>query len=510
MNFKNPILSGMYPDPSICRRGEDYFLVTSGFEYFPALPIFHSKDLVHWEQIGHGIDRVEQTPIDVTVASGQAGTYAPTIRYHDGWFYLICTLIRTQGKSGNFLLKTQDPFKGWGDPIWIPIPGIDPTIVWDDKKVYITASRYEAKPGVDWHTIVYLQEVDAQTYQPIGEMIDLTDGALHNATAAEAPHIYERNGFYYLIVAEGGTGHHHAVTVFRSNQIEGPYKVAGANPILTHRHLGQDYPIVGTGHADFVETQNGEFWMVCLAMRPYGGYHYNLGRETFLVPMTWENGWPIISKGHGKVLDEYPVPDLPPGKPAAVKPPWTSAGLGLEWNFLRSPRETWWSLTERPGSLSMKLLPAKLSEYEPVAFVGRRQQHMNFQCSVVMDCTPGAEDTVGMTVLYSDDFHFRFVRTASKIQLIKRERGDDSTVAEAAYTGATIALQISAVGQDYSFSYGANAQSLKVLAKEDGHMLSAATAGGFVGTYVGLYGSSNGATSTNKAYFKDFVYQGKS
>jgi xylan 1,4-beta-xylosidase len=135
---------------------------------------------------------------------------------------------------------------------------------------------------------------------------------------------------------------------------------------------------------------------------------------------------------------------------------------------------------------------------------------MNFQCSVVMDCTPGAEDTVGMTVLYSDDFHFRFVRTASKIQLIKRERGDDSMVAEAAYAGGSISLQISAVGQDYSFSYGANAQSLKVLAKEDGSMLSAATAGGFVGTYVGLYGSSNGAASTNKAHFKDFVYQGKS
>jgi xylan 1,4-beta-xylosidase len=511
MNFTNPILSGMYPDPSICRRGEDYFLVTSSFEYFPALPVFHSRDLVNWVQIGHGIDRVEQMPIDTLQPSGQNGTYAPTIRYHDGWFYLVCTIVRGIEKSGNFVVKTQDPFKGWSEPIWIAgTEGIDPSLFFEDGKVYLTAARHRPKAGVDWHTEVYLQELNAKTFQPISEPIFLTDGAVHNATAAEAAHIYERNGFYYLLVAEGGTAHNHAVTIFRASAIEGPYKVGAVNPILTHRHLGKDFPIVGTGHADFVETQNGEFWMVCLAMRPYGGYHYNLGRETFLMPMVWEDGWPIVSKGHGQVLSQYPRPNLPASQPAAPPAQDFGSKLGLEWNFLRSPTQTWWSLTERPGSLSMRLLPAKLSEPENLAFIARRQQHMSFSAQVVMECAATGTECAGMALFYSDDFHFRWVYTGGRLELIERRAGQETIVATspALTSPATspITLGIQATGQDYSFTYSQGNRPAQTLATVDGRMLSAATAGGFVGTYIGLYVSSQGQKSEKKAYFRSFRY----
>ncbi len=510
-HFNNPILSGMYPDPSICRHGEDYFLVTSSFEYFPALPVFHSRDLVNWVQIGHGIDRVEQLTIDTLQPSGQNGTYAPTIRYHDGWFYLVCTIVRGVEKSGNFVLKTQDPFKGWSKPVWIAgTEGIDPSLFFEDGRVYFTAARHRAKAGIDWHTEIYLQELDARTFQPFSEPILLTDGAVHNATAAEAPHIYKHNGFYYLFIAEGGTAHHHAVTVFRAIAIEGPYKAGAVNPILTHRHLGKDFPIVGTGHADFVETQNGEFWMVCLAMRPYGGYHYNLGRETFLVPMTWEDGWPIVSKGHGQVLSQYTRPNLPSSPTAQHAALSFGDKLGLEWNFLRSPVQTWWSLSERPGTLSMQLLPAKLSEPENLAFIARRQQHMNFSAQVVMECAVIGTECAGMVLFYSDDFHFRLVYTAGRLVLIERRAGLETTVAInttlASPSTSPITLGIQAFSQDYSFTYSQGSKSTQTLAIVDGRMLSAATAGGFVGTYIGLYASSQGQKSSTKAYFKNFRY----
>jgi xylan 1,4-beta-xylosidase len=534
MTFKNPILSGMYPDPSICRNGEDYFLVTSSFEYFPALPVFHSRDLVHWQQIGHGIDRPQQMILDIQRPSSDNGTYAPTIRFHEGWFYLICTVVRSEGKSGhfsgNFVVKTRDPFAGWSEPIWIPeVDGIDPSLFFEDGKVYLTASRYRPLEGIDWHCEVYLQELDSSSFQPISEPQVLTDGAIKNATAAEAPHLYKRDEKYYLFIAEGGTAHNHAVTVFRADAITGPYQVCPQNPILTHRHLGQNFPIVGVGHADWVETQNGECWMVCLGMRPYGGYHYNLGRETFLVPMTWEDGWPVVSAGHGKVLPEYPKPNLPAAPFPDTSLDGTTQGgtvrvstspdstwgfgetLGLEWNFLRTPTQAWWSLLEEPGSLAVQLLPAQLSEPCNVAFIARRQQHMNFRASVTLEFKPNLEshqenpECAGMVLFYSDEFHFRFIKTAHTLELIQRKAGQESSLAKVECPDSIVTLEISALGQEYQFAYGTSEDS-DLLGKVDGRVLSAATAGGFVGTYVGMYASSNGQPSSSTAYFSGFEY----
>jgi len=309
--FHNPILPGCYPDPSICRVGEDYYLVTSTFEYFPGLPIFHSRDLVHWHQIGHVLDRASQLPLDEVRPSG--GLYAPTIRFSNGTFYVINTLVDGKTKSGNFIVTARDPAGPWSEPDWLEAAqGIDPSLFFEDNgKVWYVGTRLRANREYEGHTEIWLQELDLSSMQLVGEIYILWDGALKKAIWAEAPHIYKIHGLYYLMIAEGGTAHNHAVTIARSDKLSGPYEVNPRNPILTHRHLGLDYPIVGTGHADLVETQTGEWWLVCLAMRPYGGYFYNLGRETFLVPVRWEEGWPVVSPGIGRVELTYPAPNLP-------------------------------------------------------------------------------------------------------------------------------------------------------------------------------------------------------
>ena len=193
---------------------------------------------------------------------------------------------------------------------------------------------------------------------------------LKNAHAQEAPHLYKKDGYYYLIIAEGGTGYTHAVTVARSESITGPYESSKRNPILTHRHLGKNSEIANVGHADIIETQNGDWWLVCLASRPYGGHYRNLGRETFLAPMIWEDDWPVMCPDTGKIDLEMERPDLPehlwPSLPAYDS--FESEQLDLRWNFLRTPDESSYSLSERPGYLRLNLRPESTIEYKNPSF----------------------------------------------------------------------------------------------------------------------------------------------
>ncbi|HLS72415.1 MAG TPA: glycoside hydrolase family 43 protein, partial [Actinomycetaceae bacterium] len=291
----NPVLPGCYPDPSICRVGEDFYLVTSTFEYFPGLPVFHSRDLVSWEQLGHVVDRADQLNFDGIASSG--GLYAPTIRHHDGTFWVVCTLVDQQDESrgGNFLMTATDPAGPWSDPVWLDAEGIDPSIFFDDDgRAWLHGTRRAREP--QWHdqTEVWVRELDLAQRELVGLEHVVWSGALRDAVWSEAPHLYKVAGTYYLVTAEGGTEFHHAVSVARANTVTGPYTGNPANPVLTHRHLGRGADIVGVGHADLVEDGDGRWWAVLLGMRTYGGYHYNLGRETFLVPVTWEHGWPVF------------------------------------------------------------------------------------------------------------------------------------------------------------------------------------------------------------------------
>lgn len=514
--YKNPIISGFYPDPSICRVGEDYYLVTSSFEYFPGVPIFHSKDLVNWRQLGHVLDRPEQLNLDQTPNS--RGIYAPTIRYHDGIFYMITTFVVSQtGARKNFYVTATDPAGPWSDPVWLEgAVGIDPSLLFDDDgKVYYTGNRKRlAGQKHKKHNEIWLQELDIEKGELVGPTYSLWDGALKNAHAQEAPHLYKINGWYYLIIAEGGTGHTHAVTIARSRNVTGPYEMTETNPILTHRHLGKDHPIVNVGHADIVETQSGDWWMVALASRPYGGYYRNLGRETFLVPFVWEDGWPIVNPGKGMIESEMAFPNLPehkwPSLPHADS--FETEQLDDRWNFIRTPRGNFWSVTERPGFLRLKAKKETIMEEENPSFVGRRQQHINFFAQTVMEFQPHTDkETAGMVLLQNHNYQFRMevIRQNNQnfIRLIRREAGVDEEIAAKPVDKSKVYLKVEAIGQQYSFYYTTKPFDWELLrAGTDGTILSTDKAGGFVGAYIGMYCSANGGSSDNYADFDWFEY----
>ncbi|CAG9620948.1 glycoside hydrolase family 43 protein [Sutcliffiella rhizosphaerae] len=515
--YKNPILPGFYPDPSICRVGEDYYLVASTFEYFPGVPIFHSKDLVNWQQIGHVLDRPSQLNLDET--PGSKGIYAPTIRYHNGVYYMITTFVVSKtGARKNFFVTATDPAGPWSDPFWLDnAPGIDPSLFFDDDgRVYYTGNRAPAS-GQQYqkHMEIWLQELDLKTKALVGPSYSLWDGALKNAHAQEAPHLYKVGEYYYLIIAEGGTGFTHAVTIARSKNLTGPYEGCKRNPILSHRHLGRNHEITCIGHADIVETHKGDWWMVCLGTRPYGGDYKNLGRESFLVPFEWEDGWPLVNPGKGIVEMEMPFPNLEEKKvpPLLEKDHFDDASLGQQWNFIRTPRGDFWSLTERESHLRLKLKQESLTEELNPSFIGRRQQHQNFAVTSAMEFAPLSEsESAGIVLLQSTDYHFRFVKTrineTEVIQLIERKAGEDRVLAGQIVQSKTLYVKVEAVGQDYSFYYGDSEEEWKELFKDaDGRILSTDVAGGFVGAYIGMYATSNGADSTNHADFDWFEYK---
>ena len=338
VTYRNPVIPGFYSDPSVTRVGNDYYLVTSTFEYFPGIPIFHSKDLVNWKQIGHAIHRPDQLPDGLNI-------FACTIRYHDGTFYVITT---NTGREGNFFVTATDPAGPWSDPVWIDVGGIDPDLFFDDDgKVYVTNSDFN------------LYEIDPKTGRLLseGRRIWATTGGRY----AEAPHLYKKDGWYYLMAAEGGTEEAHSVTLARSHDIRGPYYSNPANPILTHvGAAGQQNPIQGVGHGDMVQTPDGDWWMLFHGYRTVidGGVHHTLGRETCLAPVSWpENGWPQVN-GNGTVTPEMTVPTLPlqpfPPEPSRLE---FDRPLGLEWNHVQIPQADRYLLDERPGYLRLKEPP---------------------------------------------------------------------------------------------------------------------------------------------------------
>ena len=519
--FENPILPGFYPDPSICRVGDDYYLVTSSFEYYPGVPIFHSRDLVHWRQIGHVLDRPSQ--LDLDGVPGSCGIYAPTIRYHQGVFYMITTLRKSyDGNNGlpedfNFIVTTTDPADAWSDPYWLhDALSIDPSLFFDDDgRVWYTGKRIPPQgEQFDGHREIWLQELDLKSMRLVGEKISLWDGALKGAIHVEGPHLYRIDGMYYLLVAEAGTGHNHAVTIARSHSVTGPFEGNPRNPILTHRHLGLDYTIVNTGHGDLIETQHGKWWMVLLASRPYGGYYCNLGRETFLAPVIWEGGWPIVSPGTGRIEAVYPVPELPQTRwsEQSCCDHFDTSYLSDFWNFLRTPRERFWNI-EPAGGLRLQLRPYVISDEVNPSFIGRRQQHINFLARTQMHFTPHHHyECAGLVLLQNERFQFRLLYSLDEdgtgvLRLIKRDGGLDQVLVVTPVSASTLYFKVEALGQAYSFYYATQAEAWQVVMQDvDGRILSTQVADGYVGAYIGLYASSNGIDSYNTAEFHYFEY----
>lgn len=502
--FRNPVLSGSHPDPSICRVGADYYLVTSTFEYFPGLPVHHSQDLVHWRLIGHVLDRADQLDLDGVRASG--GLYAPTIRHHDGIFSVVCTLVDGTGANGNFIVTATDPAGRWSDPVWLPeAVGFDPSLFFDtDGTAWYCATKQLDDMG---HTAVWVQQFDTDKLALTGEQTVVWQGALHGARWSEAPHIHRVGDAYYLLTAEGGTSIEHAVVVARSTQVTGPYVGCERNPVLTARHLGADAPVVATGHADLVETQNGDWWAVLLGVRD--GERGLLGRETFLAPVSWEHGWPVFCPGDGHVRLAERRPTLDDAR--WPTPPrcdsFDDAELAPDWMFVRTPRESWWSLTDRPGWLRLRSRPVALTDLANPSFVCRRVRARDFTAYTALEFAPTSDDeTAGVALLHSPDFQLRLEisgchqRTA---RVVRRAGGVDETAGALPINDGLVRLGVEVHGPDLEFRLN-DGGAWRVVARCDASHLSYRVAGGFFGVVIGMFASSNGNPSSGSADFDWF------
>jgi alpha-N-arabinofuranosidase len=507
MQIKNPILSGFYPDPSACAVGDKFYLVNSSFSYFPGVPIFESTDLKHWHQIGNILDRESQLPLKG--AGMSRGIFAPTIRYHEGTFYMITTNV---DHGGNFVVTATDPAGPWSEPHYIPEAwGIDPSLFFDDDgKCYYIGTRPNPE-GVghngDWY--IYIQELDLETWHLIGEYKLVWNGAMRKAEWPEGPHLYKKDGYYYILHAEGGTGPAHAVCVARSKELWGPYENNLMNPIFTHRHLGKDYPIRYVGHADLIEDTEGNWYAIMLASRPCE-WHTNLGRETFLAKVTWEDGWPVFNAGIGILEDVVTVPLTESEGEELVTAGKDANGIPYNMVMLRNPVE---GMAKGEGDgFRLKLLPYTLAECEPAAYLGVRQKSYHFTAKTTVTFTPEKEgEAAGLAVLQSEAASVAIVYGMfdgkTQVRVIKNAMGTGVEVLQSeAVTADKITFAFVQKGQMGIFSYDAGKGEKVLVFDLSTKFLSTESAGGFVGCTVGMYATANGEESTNTAYFSGIDY----
>jgi xylan 1,4-beta-xylosidase len=513
----NPILAGFYPDPSICRVGADYYIVNSSFAYYPSLPIFHSKDLVNWEQIGAVLDRPEQLNLDSAGVS--RGLFAPTIRYHKGLYYVICTLV---DKGGNFIVTATNPKGPWSNPAWLPeIDGIDPSIFFDDDdKAYIL---YNSIPPNnismhDGHRTIRMNALDAKTLKVIGENKIIINGGTDMAKKPvwiEGPHLIKKDGWYYLICAEGGTSDQHSEVVFRSKKIDADFVSYEKNPILTQRNLNanRENAITNTGHADFVETKDGKWWAVFLGCRPYEQNYFNTGRETFMAPVEWKDDWPIINLGAETVQYTYPI-DAKINAAADkfsgnyfFKDQFSNAILNKRYNFLRTVKEKWYRIDN--GVLEMQVRPQTCSGFDNPSFIGFRQTHLNgYAATEQIFAATNKNEKAGLIVFQNEEHYYYLCQSIENGKPVVQLYKANELLASESISFKNIKavqLKIKAEGNTYSFYFATEKNKWKLLKnKIDAKFLSTQVAGGFVGSLYGLYATSNGMPCTNKVLYNWF------
>ena len=451
----------------------------------------------------------------------------------------ITSRVQLVDKGGNFVVTSEKPEGPWSNPVWLPqINGIDPSLFFDDDgKAYIIYNSIppDDKPLYDGHRTIRMCRFDAAALKIVGEEKIIVNGGVDitkKPVWIEAPHIFKVGGVYYLIAAEGGTAGWHSEVVFKSANVEGPYTPYEKNPILTQRTLDpkREFPVTSTGHADLVQMQNGAWWAVFLGCRPYRPFdqgYYNTGRETFLAPVGWRDGWPVINPDFEKVQYHYPLPIVlpvpdgatPHGGNFTVRDEFNTGKLNFHWELLRIPREKWYSLSERKGFLAMKVRPETCSEPVNPSFVGRRQQHLVGSASVQLEFMPAAENEKAGLLVFQNENHFYYIcksltSGSPVVQLYKSAAGSapgsgmellaSHKLGSGANTKAVL-LKIEAHGNTYSFSFAVDKDTWILLSDNvDATFLSTRIAKGFVGCMYALYATSLGKPSGSTAYFDWF------
>lgn len=535
MQITNPVLRGFNPDPSIVRVDDDYYIATSTFEWFPGVQIHHSRDLVNWRLITRPLCRLSQ--LDMTGNPDSGGVWAPCLTYADGQFWLIYTDVKHHSGAHkithNYLVTSTDITGPWSDPVYLNSSGFDPSLFHDDDgRKWLLNMNWDWRPGVNRFAGILLQEYDHAAGRLVGEIRDIFAGSSLGVT--EGPHLYRRSGYYYLLTAEGGTGHRHAVTIARSRAITGPYEIDPENPVLTAYDRAD--PLKKAGHADIVETPDG-WYMVHLCSRPIGegvrgeadGWS-TLGRETAIQKVEWtDDGWLRLAGGGNTPAVTVPAPRIGTGDDAAAGSPADAASrfafeqidefnadsLGIDWQTLRRPLgPDQMSLTERPGYLRLYGAEPPVSAFRQ-SLVARRQQAFRIQAQTFVEFEPADTKHIAGLICYYNTmkFHYLYV-TAGEIGIMSSTGGTESFPAEGSAivpAGASLAVHLRAT-IDYEalvFEWSADGEGWQQVGPVlDATILSdeLGPGNGFTGAFVGLC-CQDLSGRRRHADFERFVYR---
>lgn len=493
-SFKNPVIPGFSPDPTVCRVGEDYYLSTSTFEMYPGLPIYHSRDLVNWTLIGNALNTPSQLNLEGLNHFG--GLYAPTLRYHEGLFYLTCNVV---GGIGNFVVTAEDPAGPWSEPYIMDDFGIDGDLFFDtDGRLY-----YARQDGGSDGSIV-IAELDSKTFKPLEKFqkIFRNPDYIWN----EGPHIYLIEGKYYLMLAAGGTGRGHTELIAVGDSVRGPFKQSPA-PALSHAKR-PGHPVQNTGHADMIQAHDGSWWGVYLAVRP-GETNSSLGRETHLAPITWEDGWPYFGdKGHVELEFKSPAFAGEQKVQSTWEDNFDSEELGLEWLHVRNPEPDQYSLSKKKNWLALKGGAGRPQEFKPFAYAGVRQRWITAQAETLIDFEPSGKEEAGLMLRANDD---NFVT----LGVVARDKGRHLVVKarmaglELSFGGTEIPqgalhLRVRTGREQLHLASSQDGKKWTTAAVMDAGFLEQADGSGFTGATYGPYATGNGKEAKTPAMFDYF------
>lgn len=408
--YSNPVMQGFFPDPAILRVEDDYYIVTSTFQYFPGITISHSRDLIHWEIIGHGITNPEW--LDLYQYSDGMGVWAPSIYYHNGEFYILLCLVevskdRSTNVRGNYIIKAKKPEGPYSKPVQLNAEGNDPSLFIEDGQCYLIYGQ--GKPVSQGAKLIRLNSDCTKT---VGDPITLTwdfGTDSYEDFHVEGPHIFKKGEYYYQLIASCNSVYakvHHSI-IGRSKKLEGPYEVSPYNPFILEK--GKDAVLHNTGHGNIVQTHNGEWWAPYLCMRPVDGYSI-LGRETAIDRVEWRaDDWPVLNNGNGP-SEKNLVPDLPyyHVNYQAIDH-FDTAELAHKWLFVRNPDPSQYSLTERCGYLRIYASPYDVDDRMAKNIILQRQTSHKFTAELKMEFLPDKNgQQAGMLNYYDTSSYLKF------------------------------------------------------------------------------------------------------
>lgn len=490
MTYSNPIIKGFHPDPSVCKVGNEYFLVVSTFEYFPGISIFRSTDLINWEQISSCITRPEQLSFERFKSSG--GIWAPTIRFNNGRFYITATV---DGK-GNMIVHTDDIYGEWSNPVWVKMGGIDPSILFDNGKCcYCTNAR-----GSDNREAISAAEINPDTGELLSEPVQIWYGI--GEGWLEGPHIYHINDWYYILTSEGGTSYNHMISLGRSKELFGKYESCPENPIMTNRN-DTTKQVQCAGHGDFIEGSDGNWYMVHLATRSCIGNRTPLGREVFLTPIKFENGWVSI-KDKKAFLENNS--DMGIQKPdAEFRADFDKTTWENEFKFIRTPKQNAYSRGN--GFLAVKPSCGSFDVPNNPSFVGIVQPDFNFECNAKLNFTPlESGDEAGLILYLQADTYIRLAvkRENDKNYITVLRVCDDMymTGYKDEIGSDDVYLKISGDKEKYHFYYSLNGKNYTHMCDASLRFMCVQTASRcFTGTFIGMYALCEKKTAAEAKFY---------